>query len=138
METFNQTTRKNGMTYTQGIQSKFLTICDNILEQINNDPICPPMALNESFGGEHTQETFNELYEQMMRENARSTFRNDKLGNRIEVPYGATFKIGKNGKGVSIPVGWTWKEDKVGQIHAIAPNCRLKVGLNGKGVKICN
>jgi len=73
----------------------------------------------------------------MMRENTRSTFRNDSLGNRIEVPYGATFKIGKNGKGVVAPVGWTWKEDKVGQIHAIAPNCRLKIGLDGKGVLVC-
>jgi len=116
----------------------FLTICDNIIEQFSNDTDSRHMTLEESFGGKYPEETFDELYERMMRENCRSTFRVDRTGQKISVPYGATFKIGENGKGVAIPKGWTWQQDDVGQIHAIEPGYRLKIGLDGKGVLVCN
>lgn len=32
-------------------------------------------------------------------ESCRSTFRTDKLGNRVEVPYDGTYAVGKNGRG---------------------------------------
>lgn len=137
MKTLTQTVRKNGVTFHQGRPSQFLTICDNILEQINSDDVCVPMALDESVGGSYTTQTFDAVYSQMMSENCRSTFRLDRNRNRIEVPYGATFRVGKNGNGVAIKKGWSWKEDLVGQVHALEPGFKLKIGLDGKGVPEC-
>lgn len=70
-------------------------------------------------------------------EHCRSTFRRDKLGNRVEVPYGGTYKVGKNGRGVGIPRGYTSKADQVGQLHAIPPGQELKIGLDGTGQLHC-
>ena len=70
-------------------------------------------------------------------EACRSTFRIDKLGNRIEVPPKGAFGIGKNGVGVGIPKGSTAKEDRTGQLHVIPPGMILKIGANGKGVVVC-
>lgn len=88
---------------------------------------------------------FNEYYRELMRElefdeseeSCRSTFRTDRLGNRVEVPYGGTYKVGKNGRGVGIPRGYTSKESKVGQIHAIPPGQELKIGPDGTGKVQC-
>ena len=73
----------------------------------------------------------------VLREECRSTFRTDKLGNRVEVPYGGTYAVGKNGRGKGIRKGNTAKEDATGQVHDLAPGEVLKVGTNGKGVAFC-
>ena len=70
-------------------------------------------------------------------EKCRSSFRTDKLGNRVEVPYGGSYYAGKNGRGIGIRKGNTAKEDATGQAHELAPGQVLKVGSNGKGVPIC-
>jgi hypothetical protein len=70
-------------------------------------------------------------------ESCRSSFRTDKLGNRVEVPYGGTYHVGKNGRGKGIRKGNVAKEDSVGQIHDLAPGEVLKAASNGKGVPVC-
>lgn len=70
-------------------------------------------------------------------ESCRSTFRRDKLGNRVEVPYGGTYHVGKNGRGKGIRKGNTAKEDATGQVHDLKPGEVLKSGSNGKGVAVC-
>jgi hypothetical protein len=67
----------------------------------------------------------------------RSTYRTDKLGNRVEVPYGGTYAVGKNGRGKGIRKGNTAKEDATGQVHELEPGQVLKTGSNGSGVAIC-
>lgn len=75
--------------------------------------------------------------ETTMEESCRSTFRTDKLGNRVEVPYAGTYAVGKNGRGKGIRKGNTAKEDATGQVHDLAPGEVLKVGSNGSGTAIC-
>src|SRR6478609_9455661 len=70
-------------------------------------------------------------------EPCRSTFRTDKLGNRVAIPFGGTYSVGKNGRGVGIPKGHTAREDNTGQMHDIPPGFVLKIGANGKGVVVC-
>lgn len=70
-------------------------------------------------------------------ESCRSTFRTDKLGNRVEVPHGGSYVVGKNGRGKGIRKGNTAKEDNTGQYHDIPPGHVLKTGSNGKGVVVC-
>ncbi len=72
-----------------------------------------------------------------LQESCRSTFRTDKLGNRVEVPYGGTYHVGKNGRGKGIRKGNTAKEDSTGQVHDLKPGHVLKAGSNGKGVSVC-
>jgi hypothetical protein len=67
----------------------------------------------------------------------RSTFRTDKLGNRVEVPYGGSYVVGRNGRGKGIRKGNTAKEDATGQVHELEPGQVLKTGSNGSGVAIC-
>ena len=74
---------------------------------------------------------------EVLPESCRSTFRTDKLGNRVEVPYGGTYHVGRNGKGKGIRKGNTAKVDATGQVHDLKPGEVLKSGSNGKGVPIC-
>jgi hypothetical protein len=83
---------------------------------------------------------FERRFLEILREDeepCRGTVRNDKLGNRVVIPYGAKMQIGRNGRGVAIPKGFTSKEDEVGQMHALPPGKVLKVGSNGKVVVTC-
>lgn len=84
---------------------------------------------------------FERTFLRLLREDeealCRYTFRTDKLGNRVEVPYGGHYEEGKNGRGVGIPKGHTAKEDNVGQKHDIPPGMVLKMGANGRGVVVC-
>ena len=81
---------------------------------------------------------FERNFRHLIREDScRSTFRNDKLGNRVEVPYGGTYAVGKNGRGKGIRKGNTAKEDATGQVHDVPPGHVLKTGSNGKGVVVC-
>jgi hypothetical protein len=73
----------------------------------------------------------------ILENSCRSTFRSDMLGNRVEVPYGGTYAVGKNGRGKGIRKGNTAKEDATGQVHDLPPGHVLKAGSNGKGVVIC-
>lgn len=70
-------------------------------------------------------------------ESCRSTFRTDKTGKRVQVPYGGTYAVGKNGRGKGIRKGNTAKEDATGQVHDMPPGHVLKSGPNGKGVVAC-
>ena len=88
----------------------------------------------------NTMHSFEQRFIELLREDeekCRSTFRTDKLGNRVVVPFGGTYKAGKNGRGVGIPKGWDAQEDSVGQYHGIPPGKTLKIGTNGSGLVIC-
>jgi hypothetical protein len=83
---------------------------------------------------------FMEIFQQILLEDqdiCRSTFRTDRLGNRVAVPYGGTYRVSGNGKGIGVPKGWEAKSDKTGQLHAIPPGKILKIVSNGRGVVIC-
>jgi hypothetical protein len=67
----------------------------------------------------------------------RSTTRTDRLGNKVSIPHGGTYKAGRNGRGVGVPRGSTSKEDAVGQLHILAPGQELKIGKDGKGQVTC-
>jgi hypothetical protein len=78
---------------------------------------------------------FNKFYEQTMKE-LGSTQRRDKIGNSIEVPYGASFKLGKTGKGKAIKYGNKAKFDRIGDVHEVGPGQQLKMGSDGKGLVV--
>ena len=80
---------------------------------------------------------FNKFYEQTMKE-LGSTQRRDPLGNRIEVPYGASYKQGLRGKGKAIKHGNKAKLDRLGNVHEIPPGHELKMGSDGKGLVVRN
>lgn len=65
-----------------------------------------------------------------------SSFRTDKVGNRVKIPRGGFYAVGKNGKGKGIRRGNTAKEDNTGQMHDLPPGHRLKLGSNGKGIVV--
>jgi len=81
--------------------------------------------------------SFEECFRKVLKESCRSTFRLDRLKNRVEVPYGGSYRVGKDGKGIGIPKGYTALEDDTGRIHAIPPGHILKKGANGKGLPVC-
>ena len=70
-------------------------------------------------------------------ESCRSTVRTDRLGNKVKVPQGGTYKQGRNGRAVGVPRGSTSKEDTVGQLHILKPGQELKIGKDGKGQVTC-
>lgn len=67
----------------------------------------------------------------------RPTFRTDKLGNRIAIPFAGTYREGKNGSGVAIPKSHTAREDNLGQMHAIPPGHILRISSTGRGTVVC-
>lgn len=88
---------------------------------------------------------FDQYYRAMMaqfnaedeEEPCLSTIRRDALRNKVKVPYGGTYKQGKNGRGIGIPRGSTSKEDRVGQLHVLKPGQKLVIGKDGKGQVTC-
>ena len=58
----------------------------------------------------------------------------DKLGNKVTIPPGCTFREGPDGHGVAIAPCATPKVDKVGRLHSVGKGYVLKIGKNGKGV----
>lgn len=83
------------------------------------------------------KEDCKETEDRILQESCRSTFHTDKLGKRVEVPYGGSYAVGKNGKGKGIRKGNTAKEDATGQMIELPPGYVLKVGANGSGIAIC-
>lgn len=83
------------------------------------------------------EEYLSKLESEESEESCRSTIRTDVLRNKVKVPYGGTYKVGRNGKGVGIPRGSTSKQDAVGQMHVIPPGHELKIGPDGKGTVVC-
>lgn len=83
------------------------------------------------------KEDCKENEDRILRESCRSSFRTDKLGKRVEVPYGGSYAVGRNGRGKGIRKGNTAKEDSTGQVHDLPPGHVLKSGSNGKGVSVC-
>lgn len=62
--------------------------------------------------------------------------RTDKLGNKVEIPPGYSFKEGPDGCGVAIAPCAAAMVDKVGRIHSVPKGHTLKIGKNGKGVVV--
>lgn len=65
-----------------------------------------------------------------------ATVRTDRLGNKVEIPPGYTFKEGPNGSGVAIAPCARAMVDKVGRLHSVPQGYILKIGKNGKGVVV--
>ena len=76
------------------------------------------------------------FYEALQKYTRGSSFRTDKVGNRVEIPRGGSYAVGKNGKGKGIRRGNTAREDDTGQIHDVPPGHTLKTGPDGKGVVV--
>jgi hypothetical protein len=68
--------------------------------------------------------------------NESATVRTDKLGNKVTIPPGSTFKEGPDGFGVAIASCAIPTVDKVGRIHSVGKGYVLKIGKNGKGVVV--
>lgn len=64
------------------------------------------------------------------------TVRTDKLGNKVKIPPGYTFKEGPDGTGVAIAPCAVPTVDKVGRLHSVPKGYVLKIGKNGKGVVV--
>lgn len=62
--------------------------------------------------------------------------RTDKLGNKVTIPPGNTFKEGPDGVGVAIAPCAIPTVDKVGRMHSVGKGYVLKIGKNGKGVVV--
>lgn len=51
--------------------------------------------------------------------NPNPTVRVDKLGREVKVPFGYTYYLGANGKGLAIAPGSRTREDRYGQLHEV-------------------
>jgi hypothetical protein len=80
------------------------------------------------------QSRFEKHFLEVLREGA--TVRIDKLGNKVIIPPGYTFKEGPDGVGVAIAPCATPTVDKVGRVHSVGKGYTLKIGKNGKGVVV--
>ena len=60
----------------------------------------------------------------------------DRLGNKVEIPPGYTFKEGPDGFGVAIAPCARAMVDKVGRIHSVPKGYVLRFGKNGKGLVV--
>ena len=77
---------------------------------------------------------FEKHFMEILREGA--TVRTDRLGNKVEIPPGYTFKEGPDGFGVAIAPCARAMVDKVGRLHSVSKGYVLKIGKNGKGVVV--
>ena len=77
---------------------------------------------------------FEKHFLEVLREGA--TVRIDRLGNKVEIPPGYTFKEGPDGFGVAIAPCAVPTVDKVGRVHSVPKGYVLKIGRNGKGVVV--
>jgi hypothetical protein len=64
------------------------------------------------------------------------TERTDRLGHKVKIPPGYTFKEGPDGFGVAIAPCASASVDKVGRLHSVPKGYVLKIGKNGKGVVV--
>lgn len=81
-----------------------------------------------------TTSRFKNHFLEVLREGA--TVRTDKLGNKVEIPPGYTFKEGPDGVGVAIAPCAVATVDKVGRLHSVSRGYVLKIGKNGKGIVV--
>ena len=77
---------------------------------------------------------FETNFMEVLKEGA--TVRADRLGNKVEIPPGYTFKEGPDGFGVAIAPCARALVDRVGRIHSVLKGYVLKIGKNGKGVVV--
>ena len=77
---------------------------------------------------------FEKHFFEVLKEGA--TVRIDKLGNKVTIPPGYTFKEGPDGVGVAIAPCAIPTVDNVGRMHSVGKGYTLKIGKNGKGVVV--
>lgn len=65
-----------------------------------------------------------------------ATVRTDRLGNKVAINPGYSFKEGPDGFGVAIAPCARAMVDKVGRLHSVPKGYTLKIGKNGKGVVV--
>lgn len=68
-------------------------------------------------------------------EDAPPSYQTDRLGNKVKIPHGHSFKQGSDGKGISVRPGATTHEDRFGRLHEVPKGCRAVDLPDGK-VKI--
>jgi hypothetical protein len=117
--------------------SKFLKICKDLI----NECKMPFVATTEINMDEKPPDFFPPkmgLYEKAFRKclNEGATVRTDKLGNKVTIPPGFTFKEGPDGFGVAIAPCAVPTVDRVGRMHSVGRGYTLKIGKNGKGVVV--
>lgn len=132
------TTRINGITFLNNIPSKFLTICDNLLEGLQRQKPITVVKSNDYEPKETAHKSFERLFTDSLEEGCRSTYRRDGLGNMIEIPYLGRYKQMKSGQGIGIPKDHQYKEDKHHKGFAIPPGYILKLDKQGHGKVVCS
>lgn len=77
---------------------------------------------------------FEKNFLEALREGA--IVRVDKLGNKVTIDPGYSYKEGSDGVGVAIAPCATPTVDKVGRMHSVGKGYVLKIGKNGKGLVV--
>ncbi|RYZ79072.1 MAG: hypothetical protein EOP04_28455 [Proteobacteria bacterium] len=65
-----------------------------------------------------------------------TTYRTDKLENKVRIPPGYGFRVGPDGVGVAIGPCDAAKQDRRGRLHSVPRGYELKIGRNGKGLVV--